>query len=155
MAKEIILTKGKIAIVDDDDFDWLNQLKWFVVKSQKGIWYAARGNHGRGGFVRMHRLILSAPANALVDHINRDGLDNRRCNLRLATNAQNVCNSRPRKGLKYKGIHRAGKLWAATITIGSFESAEEAARQYDRVAKYVRGEFAYLNFPDCEPEYVI
>jgi hypothetical protein len=109
----------------------------------------------------MHRTILGAPQGHMVDHINRDGLDNRRINLRAATRAQNACNAIKRHSIRstsqFKGVHwdKARSRWAAQIkklgkvtNIGRFISEEDAARAYDTAAKKVYGEFARLNFPE-------
>jgi hypothetical protein len=106
----------------------------------------------------MHRVILNAPKGMEVDHINRDGLDNRKVNLRLATTTQNVCNRYWRsKTSKYKGVHfdkSCGKyrteitLNRKRIHVGKYDSEIEAAKAYDNAAKKYHGEFAYLNFKD-------
>lgn len=123
--------------------------------------FAHRALHLRDGYVvtsRMegvHRLILAAPRGRIVDHINRDRLDNRRENLRFCTIGQNLRNSRKRTGANpYKGVTKAqyGK-WRAQIFlnyhyhfIGNFTTPEEAARAYDEVARAIHQEFAGLNF---------
>jgi hypothetical protein len=93
--KKIRLPHGKYTIVDDDDFDNLNQYKWHV--HTKG--YAVRhgkSDDGLGRTIRMHREILCAPEGLQVDHINRDKLDNRKNNLRLCNNSQNHMNKNVR-----------------------------------------------------------
>ncbi len=108
----------------------------------------------------MHRLIANAPAHLLVDHIDHDGLNNRKANLRLCSIAQNNQNSRPNRNAasKYKGVSWAQscRKWFArirpnrkTIYLGLFTDEIEAALAYDRKAKELFGEFAYLNFPPC------
>ena len=103
----------------------------------------------------MHRHILSAPAHLTVDHINRNRLDNRRCNLRLCTVAENNCNRfvvlSPTS--RFKGVTRRDNLWVASIhpsgnrlRLGSFAVEEDAARAYDVAAKKFYGEFACCNF---------
>jgi hypothetical protein len=93
--KEIPLTQGKVAIVDDEDFDELNRYKWCADRGF-GTWYAHRGGRTvdgvRGPKVKMHKQILVAPVGMEIDHINGDGLDNRRCNLRVATRRLNRYN---------------------------------------------------------------
>jgi hypothetical protein len=83
MSKLIPLTQGKFAIVDNADFDWLNQWKWYAVKSYN-TWYARRFSS-----IPMHRQIMSAPSGTEIDHRNHNGLDNRRQNLRFSTSAEN------------------------------------------------------------------
>lgn len=105
----------------------------------------------------MHRLILNAPSGADVDHVNNDGLDNRRVNLRLASRSQNLANTRKRAGAftsQFKGVYRARRKWAASIKVnqvrrhlGEYHSEERAARAYDAAAKAAWGPFARLNFP--------
>ena len=116
MSKEIPLTQGKVAIVDDADFDWLNQWKWHYAAAG----YAARAAGGRKNrhILYMHRLITDAPAEAHVDHRDHDGLNNRRNNLRIATPSQNRYNTRLSRGSsKYKGVRYStrGKMWVAVI----------------------------------------
>jgi len=101
---------------------------------------------------------MNAPKGCLVDHINGDGLDNRRANLRLATPSQNNCNKPGfNKSSKYKGVSRTDlkkKQWRAVIHynnemihLGRFCNEVAAAKAYDKAAKKYHGEFAYLNFP--------
>ena len=158
MTKLIPLTQGKFAIVDDEDYTQLNNVKWYTFKS-RGSWYAARNISGRPTF--MHRLILNLKKGEYTDHINGDGLDNRRANLRVATRSQNAMNSR--KGISsssiFKGVsyHKKNKKWVALIGshyLGSFSTQPEAARAYDAAAKKLFGEYASLNFPIKEVENV-
>jgi hypothetical protein len=102
----------------------------------------------------MHRLIMNAPIGYDVDHINHNGLDNRRCNLRVCTRTQNQANSKPRKkSSKYKGVSwsNSENKWRAFIringkgkTIGRFDSELDAAEAYNNEAKKCFGEFAYV-----------
>jgi hypothetical protein len=102
----------------------------------------------------MHRLIMAAPDGIGVDHINGDGLDNRRANLRLASQRDNSANMavRASSATGFKGVSwkRRNRKWQAQIGrtyLGIFASAEEAARAYDHAAREAWGEFAHLNFP--------
>lgn len=152
MAREIPLTRGKVAIVDDEDFEWLSQWKWCAGCAGK---YALRGHERRALY--MHRFILGASAGTLVDHVNGNGLDNRRCNLRLCTTRENSRNQRGRalyKGV-YRDFRRADGVWRAriklpdkTLHIGAFDTPEAAARAYDAAAIKHFGDFARLNFAD-------
>lgn len=158
--EEIPLTQGKAAIVDAVDFEWLSQWKWCAYRDGK-TWYARRSGRSQDGkriTVSMHREILDAHPGVEVDHRNADGLDNRRVNLRLATKAENGRNRlTPINNTSgYKGVywHERHRKWYAQITVekkrahlGHFDSAEDAARAYDKVAKEVYGDFANTNFP--------
>ena len=154
-AKLIPLTQCQFAIVDADDYDELKQYTWCAVKIPR-TYYAARRSWRKN--IRMHRLIMNAPKGLFVDHINHDGLDNRKNNLRLCTQRQNNQNQRPRgKTSKYKGVYwnkRAKKFMASICidgkkkSLGYFDSEIVAAKAYDKAAKIVFGEYAYLNFPN-------
>lgn len=157
--KSITLTQGKTALVDDGDYSQINQRKWKAKKGRNGNWYAERQN-GHGKFITMHRLIMNAPLGVIVDHINGNGLDNRRENLRLCTNAQNLMNRGAQRNntTGYKGVtwdrrEKVKKYCAQikfhkkTLRLGYFKTPEEAARVYDAKARELFGEFAVLNFP--------
>ncbi len=152
----IPLTKGKFAIVDRAKYEELNNKKWYV---QKGDGLYAIHRH-KGKTIWMHRMLMNAPREKKVDHRNNDGLDNRKENLRLATNSENNKNRRKMKGKftsKYKGAFwdKRRKCWVARIYvngklihIGSFKNEIEAAKAYDAAARKYHGEFAKLNFPE-------
>lgn len=159
--KEIQLTQGKVALVDDEDFEYLNQWKWYVLIT-KHTNYAVHHNK-KGKVELMHREIMKTPKGMYTDHINHDGLDNRRCNLRVCTNGQNLANRTPRGTSKYLGVYfhtfnkgKKGKKYiycvsnirvnGKTIALGYFKSEKEAALAYDEAAKKYHGEFANLNF---------
>lgn len=155
--KSIPLSQGKVALVDDGDYESLSRYKW-CAKFCDGKWYAARSTGGRLNLQRlyMHRVILQAQSDQMVDHRNRDGLDNRRSNIRIATPGQNQYNSiRPRSNTSgFKGVQRGrnGHGWQAVIKVekktkylGQFPTKEEAAQAYDRAAKQYHGEFARLS----------
>ena len=154
--KYIELTKGQKAIVDDEDYDWLNDFNWYYAKAG----YAARGIRNRKeGWqkkILMHREIMNASIGKEVDHINGDGLDNRRSNLRLATHAQNIRNGKHRTNNTsgYKGVfwQKDHKKWCARIMIdykpkhlGYFNTPEEAAQAYNEAAIEYSKEFGRLN----------
>ena len=157
--KKILLTKGCEAIVDDGDYEYLNQWKWHAYLSPNGKnHYAKRTHQLRGkksGFL-MHRAILTPPGELQVDHINMDTLDNRRSNLRLATSSQNHCNTKGRGKSGAKGVYESGLRWMAQIRtnkkkiyLGTFSDVRSAALAYDEAAKKYHGEFARLNFPQA------
>ena len=149
--KEIGLTQGKVALVDDEDYEWLKQYKWCCA-SGKGLVYATRQSRGKSVF--MHRIILNTPQGMHTDHINHDGLDNRRCNLRICTNSQNQANGNIRKdnttGRKGTTWDKNKRKYLARIKfhgryahIGYFDKIEDAANAYNAKAKELFGEFAY------------
>ncbi len=152
----IPLTLGKFAIVDAEDYHWLSLHRCFASKS-RATYYAYR--YGDGTIVSMHREIMRAPKGMVCDHKNHNGLDNRKSNLRLCTNAQNLYNKMPKKGCasKYKGVSLGNdaKTWRARIgfkgrriNLGYFADEIKAALAYDDKAAELFGEFAYLNFPE-------
>lgn len=162
--KEILLSQDRVALVDDSDYQWLNQWKWTLSRCRRTI-YAHRypTKDARRTMILMHRLIMGILQNPElhVDHINHDGLDNRRVNLRLATQQQNLQNSRKYRNtrFRFKGVRKRPKHnWEAYIkvdrkfvTIGSFLTEEEAAKAYDAAARQHFGEFACCNFPVESP----
>lgn len=154
--KYIPLSKGKFAIVDDDDYAYLMQWKWYAQKG-KGTFYAARHESFADGrrIVYMHRQMLNVPAHQETDHINHNGLDNRQCNLRLCSGSENQHNQLPQTNCesKYKGVFRNAANWQARITcdykaihLGTYGSEAQAAKAYDAKAKALYGEFAETNF---------
>ncbi len=158
--RKIPLGEGKYALVDQQDFYWVNNFHW-CINGRGEQFYAVRNiltKHGKTKLVRLHREIMKPPAGLLVDHHNCDTLDNRRENLRLATPAQNMQNRRKRKNTSSQFIgvsfHKNSKVWVVQIVhngkhiwLGRFDSEIEAAKAYDEAARKYHGEFARLNFP--------
>jgi hypothetical protein len=154
--RSIPLTQGKYAIVDADDYARVNRHKWCLSRTGNQL-YAQR--RCRGKTIRMHQLIMNPPRGMVVDHIDGNGLNNRRSNLRICTRLENTRNRRrnPSTATGFKGVWRdkkTGKYWAQIqlsrrpTRLGSFATAVEAARAYDRKAIELFGEFACLNFPE-------
>lgn len=157
--KEIKLTQGKVALVDDHLFEELNKFKWYAHKAGN-TFYAHRKIRLEGvrKTLKMHRCILDLTnINIVVDHINHNGLDNQLSNIRACTNKENHRNQRIRTGgtSKFKGVcmPKKYKNWQASIKcngvyicIGQFRCEIEAAKAYDKAALHYFGEFANLNF---------
>jgi hypothetical protein len=142
--------RKKFAKVDESDFERVNGVRW----RERGAYAATMID---GSLVRMHHFILGTPASGkVIDHINRDPLDNRRANLRVCTVAENAknrgANKNPRSS-PFKGVCLAADgRWMATIQsdgvthhLGVFEYERRAAKAYDRAAKRLHGEFAKTN----------
>lgn len=154
--KFIPLTKGKFALVDDQDFEFLSQWKWHAHRSDD-CWYARRSvwTPPVKTIVSMHAQIISPPLGFNVDHRDGDGLNNQRFNLRQATQKQNCCNQRLKitNTSGYKGVYfnRKCEKWVAqiqngkSISLGLFLSPEDAARPYDQEALRLWGEFSKTN----------
>jgi len=155
----IPLTRGLHAIVDTDDYGWLSRHKWYAGRpTSAGKVYARRNIPG--GTMLMHRMIVQAPKGMVVDHINGNSLDNRRCNLRLCTQTENIQNSRQRTDAKsrFKGVYPKDDKWYARVShrgkvyyLGTFDDDVEAAKARDRKASELYGQYAWLNFPPQVP----
>lgn len=157
MTKEIHLTRGKVALVDDDDYEYLNQFKWCASSFRSGKYYRAERSVSRK-LVLMHRAIMNCPDGMCVDHINHNTLDNRKENLRICTNWQNKMNQKVQvnntSGYKNVSFVKSRSKWRSRIKfkskemhIGYFNSKIEAALAHDEYASQLYGEFALLNFP--------
>ena len=159
--KQIPLTQGRFALVDDEDYEELNKYKWHAAwaPSTKSF-YAARNskqiNNSKRNTIYMHKELLSPAKGMQVDHINHDTLDNRRGNLRIATLSENRANSRIQANSTsgYKGVTwnlRNNKWWSQIVVnckheyLGSFTCLMKAAAAYNRAAAKYHGEFACIN----------
>jgi hypothetical protein len=153
--KKVPLTKGQTALVDAGDWDRVVQHSWCACPMARGRYRAQSRIAGKA--IYLHRFILDAPAGIEIDHENDDPLDNRRCNIRLASHAGNARNRVPPHGVsKFKGLRFRSDLtsrpWRAQISfdghclyLGYFATEEEAARAYNHAAIILFGEFARLN----------
>ena len=160
-SRRIQLSLGKEAIVDEEDYSRLIAMgSWYAKMSHAGsrTLYAARKKNGARSLVYMHRVILNAPSHLQVDHINGNGLDNRKSNIRLCAQADNLRNRGANKhsSSKFKGVvwDKQHNKWRAqigskgkTLFLGCFEDQAKAARAYDAQARELHGDFAKLNFP--------
>jgi hypothetical protein len=149
--KKIELAKGYFAFLDDDDYEKLSKYCWYLGGNGHGGLYVARKTQGTT--IYMHREILGSP-DSLIDHINRNGLDNRKSNLRLCTRSQNLYNrcKTVKNKCGYKGVRKIYKGWQANIWLngkqiylGHYSTAKDAAIAYNEAAKKYHGEFALLN----------
>ncbi len=160
-ARWIPLTQGKFALIDADMFEQLSAFAWQYSKaSDVRPAYATTRIYTDGRrsnrAVSMHRMVMGEPEGE-VDHLNMNGLDNRRANLRVATKSQQRANQFKQANTqsKYKGVCRKRKFWQASIktarvkhNLGVHRTEEAAARAYDVKARELWGEFARLNFPE-------
>lgn len=153
--KVILLTNGKYALVDEEDYYEVRKFNWAAISSRNTFYAVKNSKNNR----IMHRFIMGLERgdNRVIDHINHDGLDNRKANLRICTNDENVLNKKPSKNKRFKGAFYYAKnnSWTSSISykgkcyrLGYFKTEEEAARAYDAKAKELHKEFAYLNFPN-------
>lgn len=166
--KKIYLSKyGKArnkklyTLVDDENFDELNKYNWSLTYGSGGRYYAIRLNYinkKRDKWILLHRFLLNAPRNKEVDHINGNGLDNRKINIRLCTSAQNSWNTKKHKDNTsgHKGVSwdKFRSKWIAQmnflgehIFLGRFENKADAVLKYNEKVKEFRGEFAFQLTP--------
>jgi hypothetical protein len=164
--RKIYLGEGEFTIVDPDVYYRLGSFKWCAAGGDDGKMYAARILRkticGRIKTMYLHREIMDPPKGLLVDHKNRNPLDNLRSNLRLATASQNMQNVSKMKNTssRFFGVcfHKRRNKWVASICfegkkiwLGYFDNEIDAARAYDEAAKKYHKDFARLNFPEEAP----
>jgi len=152
--KKVPLNKGFFSLVDDKDYEFVAQWTWhfdgkYAFRSKR---YGPR-KEGKSYKIYLHRLITNCPPNKQIDHINRNALDNRKCNLRICTKKENNHNrdknSNNTSGFKGVWWDKRYKKWSVQIQhkhIGRFETATEGAIAYDKKAKELYKEFAMTNF---------
>lgn len=147
--------KGKFAIIDNEDFEYLSKFNWHLYNNGYARRRAPRDGGNRKSFY-MHKVIMKVKNTVLIDHKNRNGLDNRKKNLRVCTFSENSINTKIRidnhSGLRGVSWREKQKTWMVRIWIngkckylGCFKLKNEAAKMYNKVAKREYGEFAYLN----------
>lgn len=158
MAKQIPLTRGKFALVDDEDYERLINFKWncttfgYATRSIKN-----KSTNGKHVVIWMHREIMNTPKGMDTDHIDGDKLNNKKTNLRICTRSQNNMNQKPQRtkySSKYKGVYFYKKYnkWGSQINInktkhfiGFYENEEEAAYAYNEKSKEMFGEYAIIH----------
>ena len=168
--KKIPLTQGYFALVDDEDYKWLSGYKWHVSKVPNTYYAYTYTNNDQGERKRMsmHRLILGLKERSQkqCDHIDGNGLNNQKQNLRICSHQQNTYNSKPRPGTsKYKGVcwNLRAQKWQVglslrsngirnRIALGHYVDEEQAAKAYDLAAIYYFGDFARTNFDKSDYE---
>ena len=157
MTKEIILTRGDVALVDDEDYEYLSQWNWTSNISRSKRY--ARRHLGNRKYVSMHKVLINSGVNIEVDHIDGDGLNNQKLNLRVCTHIQNMQNGIIKVNNKsgYKGVswYKNYGKWLSRIVVNKkkvflgyfeFEDVIDAALAYDTAARKYFGEFARTNF---------
>lgn len=150
--REIKLEDGEIARIDDEYIDLVSRYRWHSLRLPRLVYAVA---YSDGVQILMHRLIMGPRSGQIVDHIDSDGLNNTRSNLRFANHAENMRNRRKTVNAtsRFKGVWFEAKKWRACLRVngkriraGYFVSEEEAARAYDALALKHHGRFARLNF---------
>jgi len=157
--KRIPLTQNQYALVDDEDYDYLMQWKWYANKDRGGCYYGVRNivrPDGKRGRQLLHRLIMGNPVGMVVDHANRNTLDDTKGNLRICTTAENSRNkkiqSSNRSGYKGVGWYNPRSVWRARIqyrgkiySLGYFKCPIEAHKAYCEASKKYHGDFGCTN----------
>jgi len=176
VVREIPLTRGQVALVDDGDYERVSKFKWYALWDPSRRTYRALRNkqeneseNGKRGLIYLHRFIMKVPKGKDIDHRDRDPLNNQKNNLRICTRAQNNMNKLKREGYssEYKGVswNKQKLKWEASIGkdykkhhLGLFTDETDAAIAYNKAALEMFGEYAVLNdVPDAadhDPHYV-
>ena len=152
--KKIALTQGFVALIDDEDFELVSRHRWHADKDHRNIYAitTVRKTDGRRTTIMMHRLIMGMMVGIAVDHIDGNGLNNSKANLRIATTSENAMNRRPRKdsisGLKGVSWCKARRSWQASIAVdkkrihlGFYYTAIDAHAAYCAASVRYHGEF--------------
>ena len=149
--RRLKLTQGKYALLSDEDYEKMSKYKWCAHQYSPGKWRVMR-RPAYNDCRYLHREIVGAEKGQIVDHINRDGLDNRRENLRIVTKQQNSANSKTTSRSGYKGVEVRDGVFRAYISVdgnrfwlGKYPSKKEAAAAYNHIALEWFGKYAYLN----------
>lgn len=151
----IPLTQGKYAIVDPEDYELVSQFRWTAQNNNGYGWYARRSTHKYPAeHMLLHRFLMNPPTDKVIDHINGNGLDNRRINLRVCTQGENNYNSRDTTSRsRFKGVtwHKHTGKWQARISfgcrqtyLGIFATEEEAYAAYCAASAKYHGEFGRI-----------
>jgi len=151
--RRIPVGKGLFATVDAADYEEIRKYRWRPIHHGRKVYAATRKN---GKTVYMHRMLMRPRRGYVVDHIDGNALNNRRCNLRVCTPAQNLANKAPCGGTsRFVGVYRYRDKWVAHLMcrgkhyyVGTFADEVEAAKARDRKAYELHGQYAYLNFPE-------
>ena len=148
--------KHEKILLDDEEYERVETHSWYI-ENINHVAFVVRSKI-KGKTTSLSNFIMNQE-DQIIDHKDRDPFNNQKLNFRFCTQQQNVWNQGPRYGYKYKGVsyHKMAKKWSAQIVknykkkhLGLFNSDIEAAKAYDRAARKLFGEFAYLNFPETE-----
>ena len=161
--KQIPLTKGQFALVDDDDYDWLMQWKWFAINSH-GIWYAARNSKYIRGkprkMIQMHREIMQPPDDMEIHHKRNCGLNNQRHNMAIVTHRVNCYAQRKSRSTKVRGVSKRSDCdsYEAQITaygkhhhLGLYKTVYKAKQAYDHALNCVKNKQPIVRLKDIQP----